>query len=307
MKASQSSRLLLLSFPLAILPVSPSDAMLHHKEPPLLPSELRANTNAPDPKVVEREQPPEATHTDLLRGPAIGASKPPTLVEWQYDGSLRELETLPEEAALALLALDEATHAETDAILARREAHFDRVLSRNIILALHIDAAGKAEDKLLLARLLLELLAHFEPLRHEPHLRQQIADVLPQDQRRQYLDALRMYDAAWMQDAHAKRPKDTASDPVGLILERTGATFTHEIERSFKRIESSGLLAFEYVLAQLELEPEQTERIRTSSARYLSASPEGMTERDYGLVFFSVAAHLNEAQREKLAEILHGL
>lgn len=243
----------------------------------------------------------------MLEGPAVIAPGRPTLVRWSYDGSLEGLEARPEEAALTLLGLDEAALTDAGRVLARRQALFDRVLSRNILLASQLDAASKAKEKHLAARLLFDLLSHFEPLRHEPPLRTQLSDALPEPERARFLALLREYDEAYLADARARDDAGGSARSIAEIwVARIATEFTQEAERSFHRIEASGQLAFEFVIAQLALEPEQLERVRAAASGFLGTSPEGMTERDYALLFLSVAAHLNETQRAALAEILRG-
>lgn len=275
--------------------------------PPLACALVACLLGAGDVSAQEAPATADVRDNNVLEGPAVSAPAEPTLVRWSYDGTLEPLETRSEEAALSLLGLEEEALADAQGILARRQALFDRVLSRNILLAMHLDAASKAEEKRLAARLLLELLSHFEPLRHEPPLRAQLAATLPEGERARFLSLLRAYDEAYLADARFR--EDVAGPHRSLAeiwIARIATEFTKEAERSFARIESSGQLAFEYVMAQLELPPEQLERVRAASARFLGASPEGMTEKDYALLFLSVAAHLNEAQRAALAEIIRG-
>jgi hypothetical protein len=242
-----------------------------------------------------------------LAGPEITKGQTPSLVEWRYDGSLRELESSPEEVALSLLELDADVRARADAVIARRQAFFDRVLSRNLMLALEIDAAQKAEEKLRTARLTFELLAHFEPLKHEPSLREAIAAELDAEDARTFESMIDAYDLAFAQDLGAKASREgRRTNRVEIIATRAGQQFVRDLEMSFKRMESSGQIAFEYVLAQLSLESEQAERVRKACSPFLGANPDGMTEKEYGLAFLAMAAHLTETQRAKLAEIIAG-
>lgn len=250
-------------------------------------------------------QPPEPGAA--LAGPAITKGRAPSLVEWRYDGSLRELESSPEEVALSLLELDADVRARADAVIAKRQAFFDRVLSRNLMLALEIDAAQKAEEKLRTARLSFELLAHFEPLRHEPPVREAIAAELDAEDARVFEIMIDEYDRAFAMDLRAKAEREgRQTNRVEIVATRAGEQFVRDIEMSFKRMEASGQIAFEYVLAQLSLEAEHAERVRKACAPFLGANPEGMSEKEYGLAFLAMAAHLTEAQRAKLAEVIAG-
>ncbi len=245
--------------------------------------------------------------TPALAGPALTINEMPSIVEWRYDGTLRELETTPEEVALSLLDIDAATRAHADTILATRQAYFDRVLASNLMVALQIDAAKKAEEKLKTARLTFELLAEFEPLRHEPIPSKQIEAILPPEQATRFRSMLREYDHAYARDLRAKADREgRETNLIEIAATRTGTLFGRELERSFKRMENTGQIAFEYVLGQLDLTREQADRARKAASPYLGANPDGMTEKEYGLAFLAMGAYLNESQRMKLAQILAG-
>lgn len=258
-----------------------------------------------EPPVSEEERAGPALSAPALSGPEITKAQTPSLVEWRYDGTLRELESSPEEIALSLLELDADVRTRANAVIARRQAFFDRVLSRNLMLAMEIDAAQKAEEKLRTARLSFELLAQFEPLRHEPSLREAIAAELGAEDARTFESMIDAYDRAFAQDLGAKASREgRRTNRVEVVATRAGQQFVRDIEMSFKRMESSGQIAFEYVLAQLSLEPEQAERVRKACSPFLGANPDGMSEKEYGLAFLAMAAHLTETQRAKLAEII---
>lgn len=252
---------------------------------------------------VEPGQAPSAA----LAGPVVIERQSPTIVEWRYDGTLRELDVSPEEAALSKLPLDPDSRARADAIVAKRQAFFDRVLSRNLMLAIEIDAANKAEDELRTARLTFDLLAHFEPLCDELPFREQIAAALAPEEASLFESMLAEYDRSHAADLAARAIRQ-GGEPNTLEIYggRVAAHFTRELERSFARMETSGAIGFEYVLAQLQLSPEQAERVRKAASPFLGSNPEGMTEKDYGLAFLAMAAHLTEAQRAKFAEIIAG-
>lgn len=241
-----------------------------------------------------------------LAGPAIARSSTPSLVEWTYAGRLKELDALPEEAAITRMSLSNESRQRVDAVIAKRQSFIDDVMAENLMLALEIDAATKAEEKLRTARLSFEFLSKLEPLCAEPPLRAQIAEALTREEATLFLRTLAEYDTAYLADAAADTMRKVQG-PVGIALERAGYEFQSQIERSFARLESSGRLGIEYVLAQLQLPEAQNRHVRDSVGSLIGANPEGMSEQEYGRVFLAIAAHLTEEQRTKLAEILHGL
>lgn len=242
-----------------------------------------------------------------LAGPALGEASGATIVEWRYDGTLRELDASPEEVALSRLVLEPDVRARADAVVARRQAFFDHVLSRNLMLALEIDAARKAEEELKAARLTLDLLARFEPLCADVPFRAQIAAQLDGASVGVFIEMLGEYDAALVQDHRARAEREgREASALEVYGAGVGAHFVRELERSFKRMEASGQIALEYVLAQVQLAPEDAERARKAAAPFMGANPEGMTEKEYGLAFLAIAAHMTEAQRAKLAEVIAG-
>ncbi|MBX3315424.1 MAG: hypothetical protein KF902_01020 [Phycisphaeraceae bacterium] len=250
---------------------------------------------------------PPTNDRPALAGPVPTRPAAPTLVDLRYDGSLRELDASPEEAAISRMNLSSETRRRVDAVIAARQSFFDRVLSRNLMLLLEIDAAQKAEDKLTIGRLSFDLLAHFEPLRHEPTLRAQLRDVLTPGERETFDAMLDAYTRAFDADLRAKAEREGGRiGTLQIAATYAGVLFTRDIERSINRLELSGHIAFEYVLAQLQLAPEDAERARKAAAPFLGVNPGGMTEKDHGLAFLAVAAHLTEKQRQRLAEILAG-
>lgn len=267
---------------------------------------ILAGTALADPPTEAPTEAPQAPGA-ALAGPVLVERPSPTIVEWRYDGTLRELDVSPEEAALSNLPLEPDSRARADAVVAKRQAFFDRVLSRNLMLAIEIDAANKAEDELRTARLTFDLLAHFEPLCDELPFREQIAAALAPDEAGLFESMLVEYDRAHSADLAARAIRQ-GGEPNTLEIYggRVAAHFTRELERSFARMETSGAIGFEYVLAQLQLAPEQAERVRKAAAPFLGSNPEGMTEKEYGLAFLAMAAHLTEEQRAKFAEIIAG-
>lgn len=262
---------------------------------------------APGPASKALAQSPPTDDRPALAGPVPTRAPARSLVDLRYDGSLRELDASPEEAAISRMDLSSDTRRRVDAVIAARQAFFDRVLSRNLMLLLEIDAAQKAEEKLTVGRLSFDLIALFEPLRHEPSLRVQIRDVLSPGEQETFDEMLDAYTRAFDADLRAKAEREGGRiGTVQAAAAHAGALFTREIERSINRLEHSGHIAFEYVLAQLQLGPEDAERVRRAAAPFLGVNPAGMTEKDYGLVFLAAAAHLPERQRLRLAEILAG-
>lgn len=256
-------------------------------------------------------EPPESPEAvpevvPALAGPTIRRHEAPTLVEWTYAGRLKELDALPEEAAVTRIPLSERSLAGANAVIAERQSLLDNVLAENLMLALQIDAATKAEEKLKAARLTLELLSKLESLCTRPTLREEIARTFEPEEAEVFRRTLLEYDAAYQTDARADMSRK-AQDAVGIALQRAGLEFQGQLERSFKRIEASGRLGVEYVLAQLQLPDNQARQIRDRIGGLIGASPDGMAEKDYAKVFLAIAASLNEEQRNKLAEILHGL
>jgi len=127
-----------------------------------------------------------AKETPALAGPRVhDAQEGKTLVHLDYEGKLRDLDALPEEAALPLLDLDDAEKARTDAVLTSYAARLDAIVADNLALLIKVQTS-KGGPRGQYVATLKELAAILRPLRENGGLHVEILGALPEDKRSTY-------------------------------------------------------------------------------------------------------------------------
>ena len=237
-----------------------------------------------------------------LAGPKVveaGAARP-TLVQRGYEGGVTRLEIQPEEAALALLALDGAARAATQGVLSERAAMLDRIVLENLDLLIELGTAGEAGDKATVVRVGLELLRKSEPIRARGLLRDELAKALPREQREEYLRLVNEYWAAIGDEAKGK-----GKARLGGVVEERGRLLGEAVKRSFERqVDRKGGEDFEQLLARLELRPEQETKVRRMAEDFIVGAKFRPTEAQGAAFILQVMAMLDQGQRRRLAEYL---
>ena len=150
---------------------------------------------APAPSPAAPSTPPAR---DLLRGPPALDAARPSLVASDMEGRFRRVEGRPEEAALAMLALDPAVRERAKAVLdARLEAVRGHLLAEIDLLRDASDATRAGERKRA-EEIQAELARRFRFLGQEPDERSPLlaplGEILPPDA---HAELVRMVDEYW--------------------------------------------------------------------------------------------------------------
>src|SRR4051812_18762868 len=90
-----------------------------------------------------------AASSPPLRGPALAERvKAPSLVSYDMQGRLRDLEGTPEHVALKMLELSPAEREGAERVIVARAARVDAFVTQNLLMFGQLDSAGKAGAKL---------------------------------------------------------------------------------------------------------------------------------------------------------------
>lgn len=253
---------------------------------------------------VAHQQPGE--RAAALGGPAVAAAAGDTLVERDFAGRVRRLDVPPEEAAAAMLDLDEPTRGRVRAVLAERGRFLEALVADNVDLLVQLNTAAGTGDRLDQFVLGMRLLEQLGPLRESGTLASQIGPLLPPDQAARFDRLVREYWRHLVAEGVAPGEGERA-DPLGVVLGENFRIFGEEIGRAFQRAIQSGDLIVRVVLAGIDLTPEQRERIDRIVFDFKARPPEGDAEKRYAQIAVAVLAHLTPEQQKKALARLKAL
>jgi hypothetical protein len=237
-----------------------------------------------------------------LAGPKVveAGAATPTLVQRGYDGGVTRLDVSPEEAALALLNLDDGAKESTQRVLGERAAILDKIVLDNLDLLIELHTAGEAGDKATVVRIGLDLMRKSEPLRARGLLRDELAKAMPAGRRDEFLRLVNEYWRAIGDEAKAK-----GKGRLGGVVEERGRLLGEAVKQSFERqVDRKGEEDFERLLARLELRPEQETRVRHMAEDFVVGAKFRPTRAQEAAFLVRVMAVLDQGQRRRLAQYL---
>jgi hypothetical protein len=243
-----------------------------------------------------------------LRGPEVAErSARGSLVERDFSGKLKRLEMPPEEAALGLLRLDEATKAKTDAILAARAEILDRIVTENIDLVVRFAGARQAGDRAEQLKLLEEFSKKLEPLSARGKLIDELKGVLPRDKASRLDTLVNDYRRAAADDDVAEaRTRGEQLSRLQANLRENLASLGSDVKRSYERTVAAKAADFEQVLAQLSLRPEQESKIRGMVRDFVQETKGKPTPEQRRGLFMRIMALLDPDQQQTLVNAYLG-
>lgn len=209
--------------------------------------------------------------TDVLAGPKVGgadkAATPDVLVERDFDGKVRRLDTSVEEAALEHIDLSSEERSRVEAIFAERAALIDKLVRENLRTLMDAAAAGQAGDRQGQSRAVRELISKAGELGERGRLRDQIVKVIDPAK----ADQLRMItDAYW--NAIVEETQKADAQQRGARTRALAREFLlgvgQEIRRSYERSIVSKGAELDAALARLNLGEEKTTRVRNQFTDY---------------------------------------
>jgi hypothetical protein len=234
-----------------------------------------------------------------LAGPTVATHVTcATLVSYDMSGRLRRLDTAPEQAALALLDLPADARARADAVVAERAAAIDRFVSDNLLLLSQLDTATKAGNALDKTLTLLQAYGRVRPVLQGGPLRDRIIAALPPPHAERFRAVFDEYWTALVSDSLNENHAQGKHDQRWQV--DLGERFNHlgqEVARSFERQSASGTIFVDYLLADLDLTPDQRQIVQTLKMDMLERTNLRPTEEDQKRLGLGILSYLNERQR----------
>lgn len=248
-------------------------------------------------------QAPGQHDASLLSGPQVlrERTEPPTLVRWDYSGRVVLIDAAPEEAAIALLDLDEPTARRVTEIIAARAAVFDRVVIESIDLFERFQAAEATSD----ARAKREIIGAFtrrlSPLIRRGALHDELYAALPRGQATMFAHLVDEYHRALVADA--RRQAEIEGRPFNAVeaaLKIRGDSLGKAIERSFARTTQAGEREFEELIEKLDLRPESEQLIRARATDFAQKTKLNPTKGQSLMFVLRVLSELEPDERTKV-------
>ncbi len=250
---------------------------------------------------------PPGSGKEALSGPKVDmAAKKTSLVERDFDGKLRRLEISPEEAAIGLLKLDEATKAKVDEAVAARSLLLDVFVRDNLDLLLRFSTAGASNNTQEQGMLLRETYEKAEPIRKHGRLQETVGAVLPPEQKKSFVELVQSYRAALANEeialAASKPTKDGKKpDRAGAMLKIGFEQFGQDVKRAYERVIAEGQGKLEDFIKTLEMSQAQEEKVRKLTSNFAQAHiTTPATQKEKTMLFLDISAALEPSQRAKL-------
>lgn len=253
-------------------------------------------------------QPAPAAPATPLSGPAVhGAAQRVTLVVFDFTGHVRRPEVPVEQAAVALLRLDEETRAKIGAILDKRLAVLDSIIENNLDFLIALNGAAGA-SKAQQVDLFMKGYNRLEPLRAQGTLRSAIRAVLPADARAEFERLLNEYWDAVVAEVQSQ-PGEDGKKPSRLqvVIGEQFQSLGREIGYSFQRMIKSGDLFYTYIFKDLKLTDEQQPKVKQIIANFVEKYGDSSTKQQQGWLVLRIMAELDPEQRIELVKRLRKL
>lgn len=271
---------------------------------------------------------PSSAENDALSGPKVDeAQTGPTLIERNFDGTLKKPEVRPEEAAARRLRLSDPEKSRVDAVLSERSAELDAIVRANIETLLKVQTARASGDKKTVAEATKELTEALRPLVAKGRLAERIAGALEPANAEHYNRMLRDYYRALINDGRKERPRGDPMDEMNperatpapeapradppradpprasrVMLEVLG----QEVRRSYERIAAEGQARLEEISERLDLTAEQRAKVTALASEFGQKSKLNPTPAQRAELFGKVLAELTPEQRIKAVELIRG-
>lgn len=261
----------------------------------------------PEPGAVTPPTPPqEEAPRETLRGPQVeAASAERTLIEYDFNGRLKRLEGLPEEAALDLLKLKPAERKAAEEVLAKRAALMDTITAENLDLLVKLQTSVQGGDRADAQRLLRELAKKYAAVVQQGTLKNQVRGVLPAEQADTFATLVDEYWKARIRDAQTAAGK--GGERLSFLqagARETLRAFGQEIRASFERQVTGRQAEFEELLKALELDTEQDAAVRKLVREHFEKYGLKKDRGAFVRLVADVMVELKPEQRKKLFERL---
>jgi len=217
------------------------------------------------PMVVGQETKPAEPAPDPLAGPTVKETKEErSLIRRNFEGRIQRLETLPDEAAVELLSLDEAVKARVRAVLDDYNKTLDRLVTGNLDLLVKFTNTTGRRERFELVR---EAKTAFADLESKGSLKERVAKELPKEQAERYETLVKGYwevliDDAVQQTARESKDREKSAGRGEIVIREGFLAFGQEVKRSYERQISAKTKELEAFLKKLDLSTEKETKIR---------------------------------------------
>lgn len=263
--------------------------------------------NAPvEPPAKQPEKQPAA---NPLGGPRIDAppSAASSLVSTDFNGTVRRLETTPEEAAVALLNLTGSAKERVDALFAKRGKAIEEFVTGNLDLLTKLDTAGKTNNKRDQLMLGLEAFQKLNAVWKDGTLFDQVKAALPDDKRAEFERLVTGYWNALVEEGkNIPNEEGKKRGRFEIVAGERLQAFVGEIGRAFERGVKSGRLIAEFVLKDLNLTDAQKARVREIIDSEAAEAPLKEDDKRYEGLFLKILGILDEKQRTAVLKRFRG-
>jgi len=215
--------------------------------------------------VVGQETKPAEPAPDPLAGPTVKETKEErSLIRRNFEGRIQRLETLPDEAAVELLSLDEAVKARVRAVLDDYNKTLDRLVTGNLDLLVKFTNTTGRRERFELVR---EAKTAFADLESKGSLKERVAKELPKEQAERYETLVKGYwevliDDAVQQTARESKDREKSAGRGEIVIREGFLAFGQEVKRSYERQISAKTKELEAFLKKLDLSTEKETKIR---------------------------------------------
>lgn len=251
-----------------------------------------------------------------LSGPRVDAANETparqTLVERDFDGEVRRVETTPEEAAVAILDLDDETRARVERVFRERMKLIDAFVAENLDLLTKFGTADATGNKLDQLSLGLQAFNKLKPLRERGPLQDEIESLLPEASRAKFRSLVNGYWKA-IHESHVAAARKSGDRKEAdkakwqVMLDEKLKALGKEIERSAYRLVKNGELIYRYIAQGLNLTEEQAGKVRTKCHAFADeVGDKEATKAQQVKLFLAVWADLDNTQRKELGKRING-
>ncbi|MCC6229399.1 MAG: hypothetical protein IT432_09250 [Phycisphaerales bacterium] len=255
------------------------------------------------------KQPEKQSAANPLGGPKIDAppSAASSLVSTDFNGTVRRLETTPEEAAVALLNLTGSAKERVDALFAKRGKAIEEFVTGNLDLLTKLDTAGKTNNKRDQLMLGLEAFQKLNAVWKDGTLFDQVKASLPDDKRAEFERLVTGYWNALVEEGkNIPNEEGKKRGRFEIVAGERLQAFVGEIGRAFERGVKSGRLIAEFVLKDLNLTDAQKARVREIIDSEAAEAPLKEDDKRYEGLFLKILGILDEKQRTAVLKRFRG-
>lgn len=263
----------------------------------------------PDQPAPTRQQEPEepaAAEPGVLAGPKVATTEArKTLVEREFGGKLKRLDTDPAQAALRLLELSDEEKAATDRVLFERAAIMDKLVTDNLREIVEMSQAFQSRQTAEGLRLLKELYDKASDWRARGRLEDELAAGLSGANAAELRRMTAEYVDAEVEELAAEPGRNgQARGRLAAALVQKLGVLGHEIRQSYERTFGAGAKDVDGLLRRLGATPEQESVIRVAIQDAYVTTYGKPTAAQKTAAFLKIYGVLDAEQRKELAKYI---